>query len=54
MKDAVFYKGVWLAKNSEAKELYDKQEFQKLDKLMKEVDTAAKELMRRYEPKVPK
>lgn len=45
----IVYRGVILAKNSEAHDLYEKKEFAKLDKLMKEVDQKGKDLIQRYE-----
>lgn len=45
----IVYRGVILAKNSEAYDLYEKKEFAKLDKLMKEVDQKGKDLIQRYE-----
>jgi len=54
MNGAVEYKNVWLAKNSTAYELWEKKDFAKLDKHMKELDNKEKELIRRYEPKEPK
>ncbi len=40
-RNAVFYKGVWLAPNSQAFQLHQDRKFNELDQLMKEV--AAKE-----------
>jgi hypothetical protein len=45
------YKGIWLAKNSEAYSIWEKKDFAKLDKHLKDLDTKEKELVRRYEPK---
>lgn len=50
MKNAVLYKGVWLARNTTSYELYDKKEFGALDKHLKELDTKGKELMNKYPP----
>lgn len=56
MNNAVNYKGLWLAKNSEAYFLWDLKEFKKLDAHLKELDRKAKELQDRYsswEPSTP-
>lgn len=45
----ITYRGIILAKNSEAYELHEKKDFAKLDKLLKEVDQKSKELIQRYE-----
>ncbi len=47
----VEYKGVLLAKNSEAYELWEKKGFKKLDQHMKEVEQRAKDLLTRYKSK---
>ena len=54
MNNAVLYKGVWLAKGSDARELHDKGDFQKLDKHMKALDQKEKDLIDRYTPKEKK
>lgn len=38
MKNAVYYKGMWLQKNSVAYALYMAEDFQRLDKHLKEVN----------------
>jgi len=48
MKNAVEYKGIWLARNSESYEMWEKKDFAKLDKHMKELDVKEKELQKRY------
>jgi len=45
------YKGCLLAKNSVAYGFWEKKEFDKLDKHMKELDRNRDELIKRYEPK---
>lgn len=47
-KEVIFYKNIWLTKNSEAYELHQKGEFVKLDKLLKETAKKHKELLERY------
>ena len=47
----VEYKGVWLARNSRAYELWEKKDFKALDKHMKEVDQREKDLLARYSTK---
>lgn len=49
MKNAVEYRGMWLAKNSAAYEMHEKKNFKDLDKHLKELETKNKELMQRYE-----
>ena len=44
----VEYKGVLLARNSDAYALWEKKEFKKLDQHMKEVEQKAKDLLTRY------
>jgi hypothetical protein len=50
MKNAVLYKDIWLARNSEAYHMWDTKDFGKLDKHLKELDTKGKELMNKYPP----
>ena len=45
----VNYKGMLLAKNSDAYGFWEKKEFDKLDKHLKEVNNRYYELMKRYE-----
>lgn len=47
----VEYKGVWLARNSKAYELWANKDFKELDKHIKEVDRREKELLARYSTK---
>lgn len=49
MKNAVLYKGVWLAKTSMAYALYDSKRFEALDKHLKQLDQNERELLKRYE-----
>lgn len=49
MKNAVLYKGVWLAKTSMAYALYDAKSFEALDKHLKQLDQNERELLKRYE-----
>lgn len=42
------YKGVWLQKGSEARELFDAGKLDKLDKHMKNLDLKEKETLARY------
>ncbi len=60
MNGAVFYKGVWLAKNSEAFSIWEaaqkdakqkNQLLKKLDYHMQGLEIKEKELMNRYPPK---
>lgn len=44
----VEYKGVLLAKNSEAYAMWEKKDFKRLDQHMKELDQKAKDLLTRY------
>jgi hypothetical protein len=44
----VMYKGVLLAKGSEALALYDTRQFDKLDKHLRMLDLQRRELMERY------
>lgn len=48
MNNAVNYRGMWLAKNSDAYKLWELKEFKKLDAHLKEVEQRAKDLMQRY------
>lgn len=48
MKNAVMYRGMLLAKNSEAYALWVLKEFKKLDAHLKEVEQRSKDLMNRY------
>lgn len=43
-RNAVLYKGVWLAPGSEAKELYDSKEWAKLDKHLAALDKAKRKM----------
>lgn len=43
-RNAVEYKGVWLAPGSEALELYKLKQFQKLDELLAECDKNKRKL----------
>ena len=45
-RNAVQYKGVWLAPNSQAFQLYHDKKFKELDIHMKEVDEREKRLMK--------
>lgn len=47
----VEYKGVLLARNSEAYELWEKKDFKKLEQHMKELDQRHKDLLERYSKK---
>ena len=44
-RNAVQYKGVWLAPNSQAFQLYQDKKFRELDQLMKEVAERDRQLM---------
>jgi hypothetical protein len=48
MKNAVQYKGQWLAKASDAFEMFEKKEFAQLDKHLKELEQKNRELVQRY------
>ncbi len=48
MKNAVLYKDIWLTKNSEAYEMYEKKSFPMLDVHLKLLDNKEKELVKRY------
>lgn len=45
----VNYKGMLLARNSDAYSLWEKKEFEKLDKHLKEVNSRYYEVLKRYE-----
>ncbi len=45
----VMYKGILLAKGSEALALYDAKQFDKLDKHLKVLEIQRRELMERYQ-----
>lgn len=47
----VKYKGVTLAKNSDAYKMWEDKDFQKLDKHLKELDKNEKALLDRYRKK---
>lgn len=44
----VYYKSYWLAKNSDAYEMWQRKDYQKLDKHLKEIEQKEKELLNRY------
>lgn len=46
----VYYKGLWLAKNSDAYKLWESKDFQKLDKHLKELDNKEQEFLKRIKP----
>lgn len=48
MNNAVKYRDMWLAKNSDAYALWALKEFKKLDAHLKELDRKEKELQERY------
>lgn len=52
MKNAVQYKNTWLMKNSMAYQLWEVKDFAKLDKHLKEVDNAHRELLSKCQSKL--
>lgn len=45
----VEYKGTWLARNSEAYQIWESKDFKKLDKHLKQLQQNHVELLKRYE-----
>ena len=45
------YKNTWLARNSDAYDMWERKDFQALDKHLKKLDQDAKDLIKRYADK---